>query len=57
MGNRVAFLSGNAFAEYDLVGADSVVVLSPVLVGNPFPGKRLGCAMNIFRRSNIQPEP
>ena len=54
-GDRVAFLSSNAFAEYDVVGADSAVVLPPALAGKSFPGEPLGCAMNIFRRSDIQP--
>ncbi|MFP2929649.1 MDR/zinc-dependent alcohol dehydrogenase-like family protein [Pyxidicoccus sp. 3LG] len=54
VGDRVAFLSGNAFAEYDVVGADSAVVLPPALAGRPFPGEPLGCAMNIFRRSDLQ---
>ncbi|HSP79313.1 MAG TPA: zinc-binding dehydrogenase [Myxococcaceae bacterium] len=54
-GERVAFLSGKAFAEYDVVGADSAVVLPKALEGQPFPGEPLGCAMNIFRRSEIEP--
>ncbi len=52
-GDRVAMLSNSAFAEYDVVGADSAVVLPPALRGKPFPGEPLGCAMNIFRRSDI----
>jgi threonine dehydrogenase-like Zn-dependent dehydrogenase len=54
-GDRVAFLSGNAFAEYDVVGEDSAVVLPRALDGKPFPGEPLGCAMNVFRRSQIEP--
>jgi threonine dehydrogenase-like Zn-dependent dehydrogenase len=54
-GDRVAFLSGNAYAEYDVVGQDSAVLLPGALDGKPFPGEPLGCAMNIFRRSEIQP--
>jgi threonine dehydrogenase-like Zn-dependent dehydrogenase len=54
-GDRVAFLSGNAYAEYDVVNQDSAVVLPKALDGKPFPGEPLGCAMNIFRRSEIQP--
>jgi threonine dehydrogenase-like Zn-dependent dehydrogenase len=52
-GDRVTTLSNSAYAEYDVVGADSVVVLPPALKGKPFPGEPLGCAMNIFRRSDI----
>ncbi len=53
-GERVAFLSGSAFAEYDLVRADQVVKLPKALDSQPVPGEPLGCAMNIFRRSDIQ---
>jgi threonine dehydrogenase-like Zn-dependent dehydrogenase len=55
VGDRVATLSSSAYAEYDVVGADSAVVLPPALAGKPFPGEPLGCAMNIFRRGDIQP--
>jgi threonine dehydrogenase-like Zn-dependent dehydrogenase len=54
-GERVAFLSGNAFAEYDLAAADSIVRIPEELAGRTFPGEALGCAMNIFRRSEIEP--
>ncbi|WP_223643354.1 alcohol dehydrogenase catalytic domain-containing protein [Corallococcus sp. EGB] len=54
-GDRVAMLSSAAFAEYDLADAASAVVLPPSLAGKPFPGEPLGCAMNIFRRADIQP--
>jgi threonine dehydrogenase-like Zn-dependent dehydrogenase len=52
-GDRVAALSYNAYAEYDLAEADAVVRLPAALAGQPFPGEPLGCAMNIFRRSEI----
>jgi threonine dehydrogenase-like Zn-dependent dehydrogenase len=54
-GDRVAFLSGHAFAEYDTARADSLVVLPDSLSGVPFPGEALGCAMNVMRRSGIEP--
>ena len=54
VGERVALLSGNSFAEYDVADADAVVPLPPELAGQPFPGEPLACAMNIFRRSDIQ---
>jgi threonine dehydrogenase-like Zn-dependent dehydrogenase len=53
-GVRVAFLSGNAFAEYDLAAADQIVPLPASLRGSPFPGEPLGCAFNILRRSRIE---
>lgn len=54
IGDRVAALSYNAYAEYDLADADKVVKLPESLAGKPFPGEPLGCAMNIFKRSDIQ---
>src|SRR5215212_3933731 len=52
-GERVAFLSNRAYAEYDLAKSDALVRLPREL--DPFPGEALGCAMNIFRRSHIEP--
>ena len=49
-GNRVALLSGAAFAEYDVAAADRVVRIPAALEG-PFPGEALGCGVNVFRRS------
>jgi threonine dehydrogenase-like Zn-dependent dehydrogenase len=54
-GQRVAVLSYNAYAEYDLASADAVVPLPPAIAGRPFPGEPLGCAVNILRRSGIEP--
>lgn len=55
IGDRVAALSYNSYAQYDLCQADACVVLPETLQGRPFPGEPLGCAMNIFRRADIQP--
>jgi threonine dehydrogenase-like Zn-dependent dehydrogenase len=52
-GDRVAALSFKSYADYDLADAASVVKLPAALSGKPFPGEPLGCAMNIFRRSDI----
>ena len=52
-GDRVAFLSGHAYAEYDLARAEAAVKLPQNLAGKPLPGEPLGCAMNIFARSGI----
>jgi threonine dehydrogenase-like Zn-dependent dehydrogenase len=54
VGDRVAALSYNSYAEYDLADAAAVVPLPAALAGVPFPGEPLGCAMNIFRRSDIR---
>jgi D-arabinose 1-dehydrogenase-like Zn-dependent alcohol dehydrogenase len=53
-GQRVAFLSENAFAERDVAPADGVVVLPPQLDARLFPGEAVACAMNAFRRSGIE---
>jgi threonine dehydrogenase-like Zn-dependent dehydrogenase len=53
LGDRVAALSYKSFAQYDVARADAVVRLPESLAGEPFPGEPLGCAMNIFRRSDI----
>jgi threonine dehydrogenase-like Zn-dependent dehydrogenase len=54
VGDRVAALSFKSYAEYDLADVGAVVRLPEALAGQPFPGEPLGCAMNIFRRSEIE---
>jgi threonine dehydrogenase-like Zn-dependent dehydrogenase len=53
-GDRVAFLSSNSYAEYDVAAVGSAVRIPDSLKGHPFPGEPLGCAVNIFRRSEIK---
>jgi 2-desacetyl-2-hydroxyethyl bacteriochlorophyllide A dehydrogenase len=55
IGDRVALLSSHAFAEYDFARAVEVVHLPPALDELPFPAEPLGCAMNIFKRAQIEP--
>ncbi len=55
IGQRVAFLSNNSYAQFDKAGADSVVALPDSLGDKPFPGEPLGCALNIFNRSGVKP--
>lgn len=55
IGDRVTGLSYHAYAEYDLAKANELVKLPDDLNGFPFPGEALGCAMNIFSRSDIRP--
>jgi threonine dehydrogenase-like Zn-dependent dehydrogenase len=55
VGSRVTLLSYRAFAEYDVAKAASVVPLPAELDGEPVPGEALGCAMNVFRRSDVRP--
>jgi threonine dehydrogenase-like Zn-dependent dehydrogenase len=52
-GRRVAFLSEQAFSEYQTVPAGATVPLPPELDGQPFPGEALGCAVNVFARSGV----
>ena len=52
-GDRVALLSGRAFASFDVAPAAHVVRLPPELDGMPFPGEALGCAVNVVRRSDL----
>ncbi|HEX8412702.1 MAG TPA: zinc-binding dehydrogenase [Sphingomicrobium sp.] len=53
-GDRVTFLSGKSYAEFDIAEASQVVPLPDELADKHFPGEPFGCAMNIFRRSDIQ---
>jgi threonine dehydrogenase-like Zn-dependent dehydrogenase len=55
VGARVAALSYHAFAEYDIANADAVVPIPDALANVDVPGEPLGCAMNIFQRSAIEP--
>ncbi|NDV89022.1 zinc-binding dehydrogenase [Aurantimonas aggregata] len=54
VGERVSALFYNSYAGYDVGPASSVVRLPPELGQQAFPGEPLGCAMNIFRRSDIR---
>lgn len=53
-GDRVTALTYKAYATHDIAKEESVVKLPKKLAGKPFPGEPLGCAMNIFNRSDIQ---
>lgn len=55
VGDRVALLSYRAYAQYDIAPETRAVRLPQELAGQPFPGEALGCAMNVFRRSDIFP--
>jgi threonine dehydrogenase-like Zn-dependent dehydrogenase len=55
-GDRVAVLSYHAFADYDIAEEENVAPLPPALDGQPFPGEALGCAINVFARSDIRRE-
>src|SRR3981081_1116544 len=53
-GDRVAFLSGHAYADYDVTPAAQATRLPQDLDGRPFPAEAIGCAMNAFERSGIR---
>jgi threonine dehydrogenase-like Zn-dependent dehydrogenase len=53
-GDRVAMVSEHAYATYDVTPADHVVRIPDTLFGQPVPAEPLGCAMNIFRRSDVR---
>jgi threonine dehydrogenase-like Zn-dependent dehydrogenase len=53
-GDRVAMISNNAYAQYDVADVTAVVKLPEALDEEPFPAEPLGCAMNIFKRAAIQ---
>lgn len=55
VGDRVATLFQRSYAGFDVGDAAAAIRLPPALADQPFPGEPLGCAMNIFRRSDIQP--
>src|SRR3954463_13984627 len=52
-GDRVGALSGKAYAEYDVTDAAKVVKLPVALKALALPLEPFGCAMNIFRRGDI----
>jgi NADPH:quinone reductase len=52
-GERVTFLSNNAYAEYDVAPAQQVIPLDGIPEDAAFPGEPLGCVLNIFSRCDI----
>lgn len=54
VGERVTALTFKAYASHDIAQAEDVVKLPDSLKEKPFPGEPLGCAMNIFSRSEIE---
>lgn len=53
-GQRVTCLAEQAYQEQLVVDASRVLALPESLAGVPFPGEAIACAMNIFRRADIQ---
>jgi threonine dehydrogenase-like Zn-dependent dehydrogenase len=52
-GDRVATLGTSAYAEYDVADESAVARIPDELADVAFPGEPFGCAMNIFRRSDV----
>ena len=55
LGDRVAALGQDAYAEYGLADAASTIKLPRELDETDFPAEPLACAVNILRRSGIRP--
>lgn len=56
VGERVALLSGRAYAGYDVADAEAIARIPANAEDMLLPGEPLACAMNIFRRSQIEPD-
>jgi threonine dehydrogenase-like Zn-dependent dehydrogenase len=54
VGQRVAFASGHAFAQFDITSRNCVVPLPEELDDEPFPGEAFAHAMNVIERSDIR---
>jgi threonine dehydrogenase-like Zn-dependent dehydrogenase len=53
IGDRVAFLAGNSFAELLTIPSEDAVKLPEFLNEVDFPGEAFGCLMNILERADI----
>jgi threonine dehydrogenase-like Zn-dependent dehydrogenase len=56
IGGRVALVSGHALAQYDIAARAAIVRIPSALDAEQVPGEPIGCAMNIFERSDIRGE-
>jgi 2-desacetyl-2-hydroxyethyl bacteriochlorophyllide A dehydrogenase len=54
IGDQVALISYNAFAEFDKADINNVVRIPSFMSGSPFPGEPAACAVNVFKRSDIR---
>src|SRR5690606_24467233 len=54
-GDRVVTIASGSYATHVTISADQAVPIPADLRGTPLPGEALGCVMNIYRRSNIEP--
>jgi threonine dehydrogenase-like Zn-dependent dehydrogenase len=54
VGDSVGALSGKSYAEFDVADSSKVVKLPAALKDLDLPLEPFGCAMNIFRRSDVR---
>lgn len=54
IGDPVAYLGEQGFAEYETVAASHVLPIPPPLAGAPLAAEPIGCAFNIFHRADIR---
>lgn len=54
IGQDVSILAGDAFATHVICDTSKVVPIPKEISNKPFPGEPLGCAMNVFERSDIK---
>ena len=54
-GQPVAALTYHGFADVDLADAQAVVPLPEALVGRPVLGEPMACAVNVAKRTGVQP--
>ncbi len=55
VGDRVTALSFHAFAQFDKVDQKEAVLIPEEFTEEHFPGEALGCAMNVWQRSQVMP--
>jgi threonine dehydrogenase-like Zn-dependent dehydrogenase len=53
-GDRVAAVSYNSYAEFDVADANAVLHLPPSLAAVPFAVEPVACAVNIFERAQVR---
>lgn len=54
VGQRVAFLSDRAYAEYDVVDEARIAAIPEAVESRPCPGEPLACAVNAFARADVR---
>lgn len=54
VGDAVAWLGEQGFAEQEVVAASHVLPIPPALANQPLAAEPLACAFNIFRRADIR---